>query len=245
MLLIFDLDGTLFQAKPVVLQADYALMDEMGVISPDEQTLFKYAGRNLDTFLRCILPESTDFASARERYFELVQEVMLVQCELFPGIFETVEQLYKEGHELIVCSNSPEVYIKLVLERTGIGRFITSFYSAEDYESKAALIREIILAREMTYKKVIPGLPRDPLIVYRVCGSLPAIKENAITHGNIIPATPAIVIGDTHGDVEAAHANGLPVIAAAYGYGNKEMLSAAEYIANTPEEIADCVFRMV
>ena len=207
MLLIFDLDGTLFQAKPAVLRADYALMDELGVISPDEKTLFKYAGRNLDTFLRHILPEDTDFAAARLRYFELIREAMQESCELFPGIFDMLAQLHEEGHELVVCSNSPEIYIKLVLERTGIMRFITGFYSAEEHESKAELIREIIVKQ-----KVRPPVSRA-----------------------------AVVIGDTHGDVEAAHENGLPAIAVTYGYGNKEMLAAAEYFAETPEEIMDII----
>jgi len=51
----------------------------------------------------------------------------------------------------------------------------------------------------------------------------------------------AIVVGDTHGDITAASENGLPSIAAMYGYGNKKMLSNANYFANTPEEILGCL----
>ena len=51
----------------------------------------------------------------------------------------------------------------------------------------------------------------------------------------------AAVIGDTHGDISAARENGLPSIAAVYGYGNKSMLGQADYFASTPLEIAKCV----
>jgi len=55
------------------------------------------------------------------------------------------------------------------------------------------------------------------------------------------PDVPAVVIGDTHGDISAASENGLPSIAALYGYGNKSMLERADYFANIPEEIVECV----
>jgi phosphoglycolate phosphatase len=196
MLLIFDLDGTLFHAKPAVLQADRALLAEMGVPVPDDNMLLQYAGRGLDQFLRSILPVNSDLAAARMRYIELVRLAILDIGELFPGVLNMVKQLHEKGHELLVCSNSPEEYIKLVLEHTGVARFITGYYSAEKYASKAELIREIIK-----------------------------------------PGSPAVVIGDTHGDVEAAHENSLPAIAVTYGYGNKDMLAKAEYFADTPEEI--------
>ena len=200
MLLIFDLDGTLFQAKPVCLQADLRLLSEMNVPAPDENTLLKNAGQGLDTLLRSILPGGTDFAAARSRYTELMREEISERGELFPGVREAVMQLHSEGHKLVICSNSPEEYIITVLEHTGIAGFFSQYHSAEGYPSKAELIRELIT--EM-----------------------------------INPGDSAIVIGDTHGDVEAAHANGLPAIAVAYGYGNKNMLSAAEYLADMPEDI--------
>jgi len=61
----------------------------------------------------------------------------------------------------------------------------------------------------------------------------------------ITPKTPAAVIGDTHGDISAAKKNGLPSIAAMYGYGNKAMLENADYFADSPEEIITCVEKLL
>jgi len=206
MLLIFDLDGTLFQAKPVCLRADYNLLNEWGVPAPDEATLLKNAGRGVGPLLRSILPDGADISAARARYIELVREEILVCGELYPGAREAVRQLADEGHELVICSNSPGEYIKTVLEHTGIAGAFARYCSSEGHPSKAGRVRGIVARSEQQGGK-----------------------------------TPAAVIGDTHGDIEAAHANGLIAIAAMYGYGNKAMLAAADYFAGTPEEIVSCV----
>ena len=46
----------------------------------------------------------------------------------------------------------------------------------------------------------------------------------------------AVVIGDRVHDMEAATANGIPFIAAAYGYGSAET-STAVYRADSPREV--------
>lgn len=52
-----------------------------------------------------------------------------------------------------------------------------------------------------------------------------------------------VMVGDTRFDIEGAHNAGVPVIAAAYGFGAKETLTAAEYTANSPQEVYAAVKR--
>ncbi|MCL2408215.1 MAG: haloacid dehalogenase-like hydrolase [Oscillospiraceae bacterium] len=52
---------------------------------------------------------------------------------------------------------------------------------------------------------------------------------------------PAIVIGDTHGDITAAKQNGMKSIAVMYGYGNKALLAPADAFAESPGGIVRCV----
>ena len=196
MLLIFDLDGTLFMAKQVVLLAVSRLLDEMDAPAPEENDILKNAGQGLDALLRSFLPGTFDIVALRKRYVELLCEAVHECGELFPGVYETLSQLINESYELDICSNSPIEYIEAVLQRTRISTMIKRYCSTEGYPSKAALIREMLE-----------------------------------------PGRPAVVIGDTHGDIEAAHENDLPAIAAAYGYGNKSMLAGAECSVETPEGI--------
>lgn len=46
-----------------------------------------------------------------------------------------------------------------------------------------------------------------------------------------------VMVGDTHFDIEGAHNAGVPAIAVSYGFGARETLAAAEYIAETPMDV--------
>jgi len=144
MLLIFDLDGTLFEAKPVVFKADYALLDDLGLPPVDEETLVRAAGRGIYEFLAAILPEGFDIDAAWVRYIEIVCDVIKDCGALFPGAAEALERLHKAGHEIVICSNSPEKYTKTVLEHTNITAFVTRFVCAEDYGTKAAAVYSLL-----------------------------------------------------------------------------------------------------
>lgn len=200
MLIIFDLDGTLFQAKPVILLAARGLLYELGVPAPDENRLLRRAAQGAEAMLLDLLGDGVYGEGSLARYEEHLRDAILEQGELFPGVYKTVEALAGEGHDMAVCSNSPERYIHLVLEHFGIAKWIPRFCSAESSPSKAAMISDLVKT-----------------------------------------GIPAVVVGDTHGDIEAAHINGLPVIAAMYGYGNKELLMTADGFAESALEIIPAI----
>jgi phosphoglycolate phosphatase len=54
-----------------------------------------------------------------------------------------------------------------------------------------------------------------------------------------------VVTGDRHDDVEAAHANHLRAIGAAYGYGGPGELDGADLILDRPDDLARAVLRML
>jgi phosphoglycolate phosphatase len=56
---------------------------------------------------------------------------------------------------------------------------------------------------------------------------------------------PALVVGDRWDDIAAAHENGLPAIAAAYGYGSAEEWSAADAVAHSPAELPALVRKIL
>lgn len=53
--------------------------------------------------------------------------------------------------------------------------------------------------------------------------------------------TRNIMVGDTHFDIEGAHKAGVKAIAAAYGFGARDTLAEADYVAYTPAEIYTCL----
>ena len=56
-----------------------------------------------------------------------------------------------------------------------------------------------------------------------------------------LPQRPAVVVGDRRDDVEAAHRNGLPCIAAVYGLGTREELAGADAVAEHPSDLPEVI----
>jgi len=54
---------------------------------------------------------------------------------------------------------------------------------------------------------------------------------------DIIPVRPAIVIGDRHDDIEAAHQNGAYAIAACYGFGGEEESTDADRKVSSVQDL--------
>jgi phosphoglycolate phosphatase len=54
-------------------------------------------------------------------------------------------------------------------------------------------------------------------------------------------AGPYIIIGDRYKDILVAHVHGLPCIGCIYGYGTREELESATYLAGSPEQVVELV----
>ena len=130
MLLVFDLDGTLFMAKPVVAQA------------------------GLDTF--------------QVGYSENLRAAIRDCGALFPNVLKMLSRLHSAGHELIICSKSPIMYVEIVLEETGLAKFFTRAYSSGEYASKAECVREII------------GADSCAVVIGDTHGDITAASENGL-----------------------------------------------------------------
>lgn len=77
--------------------------------------------------------------------------------------------------------------------------------------------------------------------------SLPGDNKPAMVAGLLrdLRAERALVVGDRGDDLEAAHLNGLPAVAAAYGYGTPKELSKADAFASTPAELPSIVQKLL
>ena len=144
MLLIFDLDGTLFQAKQVVLLAVQRLFGELGIQCPDDYAILKNAGRGAYEMLFSVLPESIALDYVMPLYVKHMRSAIEQVGELFPGVRDVLEQLHAEGHTLALCSKSPNIYIEAVLAQTGITCLFARCCSSEAHPSKASAIRELL-----------------------------------------------------------------------------------------------------
>ena len=87
---------------------------------------------------------------------------------------------------------------------------------------------------------------RDFFSVVRIRGSSGKTKTAMV--GEImaaIEARPAVLVGDRHDDVEAAHAHGAFAVGAGYGFGGPDELSDADVVVGSAAEIPEAVRMLI
>lgn len=142
--LLFDLDGTLFQARETALAAVKAVFGALRRDCPDDDWIVSNIGRPTEVFIRNVFPGDVPPDMVRDRMHRYERQAVLESGQFFLGIPETLRQLRDAGHRLFVVSNGSPEYIGLVLEATGIGEYIEGRYSAGRHDSKAAFVAELL-----------------------------------------------------------------------------------------------------
>jgi phosphoglycolate phosphatase len=66
--------------------------------------------------------------------------------------------------------------------------------------------------------------------------------RDALEH---VGGPPAVMIGDRIHDIEGARANGIPVVAVAWGIGDATELAGADALVRSPDEIPGAVGRLL
>ena len=117
--------------------------------------------------------------------------------------------------------------------RAHVGEMIATYGKSfegvyETFEALAARGMKLVLYSNCSrpyLEAAVECIGIGPFLDYTEC-----VKDNGLTKSELIakilkryPGLPAVVVGDRIHDKEAAEANGLPCIAAYYGFGRDEM----------------------
>jgi phosphoglycolate phosphatase len=123
--LIWDLDGTLFQAHTVSIPAVQEVFRSFDLPVPPAAQILPFFGRpgtEWHPWLRSQCPpERADalVAAVDRRELALIAE----RGQLYPGVRETLGTLRDVVARMAICSNGPEAYIGQVLESQDIAAF--------------------------------------------------------------------------------------------------------------------------
>src|SRR5579872_5166890 len=191
--LIFDLDGTLVDTAPDLLEATNAVLAARGRPAIDPSTLRHMVGFGAHRLIAQAM-EATGAAAAPEEMPALT-EIFIDHYRAhladfsrpFAGVEATLAGLKAGGARLGVLTNKPEALTAPLLDRLGMAGYFTAIYGAGKKE----------------YTKP------DPRIFHDVVRDLFA---GAGDTGS------AVMIGDSITDLQTARAAGAPCILLTYGY---------------------------
>lgn len=191
--LVFDLDGTLVDSAPDLVDALNTILRREGIASLPIEQARKYVGHGGRMLIRqgmeaqgVTIPEArleVLFAAFLATY----EKGLSAKTRPYPGVEAALDRLAAEGHAMAVCTNKTEKLARLVLRDLGL----------------APRFRAV--CGQDTFQVSKPNGATLKLTVERAGGN----------------PRHAIMIGDSATDVSTARDAGVPVIAVAFGYASE------------------------
>jgi phosphoglycolate phosphatase len=204
---LLDLDGTLVDSAPGIVQTISFTLREMGQPVPPIAELLHWVGPPLPESFHLLggIPRSdvdTALAIYRERYVD----IGAYDAKLFDGVGALLRDLKARNTTLALATSKPHTPAILMLEHFTLAHHFDVIATAWDDETRG----------------------EKPLIV----GD--ALKELNEKGHNI---DSIVMVGDRIHDVDGAREHGIPSIIVGWGYGTGNEWSHADFVAHTPRQL--------
>jgi phosphoglycolate phosphatase len=158
--IFFDLDGTLTDSGPGIMNCAQLALDHFGVSVPNRQALRAFVGPPLRvTFAQFGIPEQ-DLDEAIAVFRSRYQTVGKFENLPYPGIPQLLDRLSREGHTLYVATSKPEVTAQEIMVHFDLDRYFAAVCGASmdmSREKKADVIAYLLEKAGPTENVVMVG----------------------------------------------------------------------------------------
>ena len=121
-ILLFDLDGTLTDSAPGILNCARHALNIMG--RPEPENMLRFVGPPLiDSFLEFCNMNDEDAHEAVRLYRERYGTVGLFENAVYDGIEDMLGALEGAGYRMAVATSKPEVFATRILDRFGLAKY--------------------------------------------------------------------------------------------------------------------------
>lgn len=145
---LFDLDGTLTDSQPGIINAILYALKAYGITVEDKDTLRPFLGPPLtDSFETYFGFDRRTALEAVEIFREYYNEKGKFENRVYPGVPGMLDKLREEGFCLFVATSKPETTAREILEHFDLASrfgFIGGATMSEDRVKKADVIRYVL-----------------------------------------------------------------------------------------------------
>ena len=136
-LIVFDMDGTLADTSPGIINSHRYAHDQMGRPQPDSEVLESVIGGPLlNTYIsRFGFPED-QARLAVAHYRAYYAEKGLLEASLYPGMKEAIFQLKESGYYLAVATLKAECFVKRMLEAMQIATCFDAIFGMDNADTR-------------------------------------------------------------------------------------------------------------
>ena len=132
---IFDMDGLLVDSEPLWAEAADEVFRSYGVSLTHEQYVTTTGLRTrefVQWWFRHFKIGDEELSRAEKRIVTLVLEKVKYKAGIMPGVDHIFDFFFRKQFKIGLASSSPLELIELVVEMSGISRFLDAVSSAED-----------------------------------------------------------------------------------------------------------------
>lgn len=132
---IFDMDGLLIDSEPLWAEAADEVFKLYGVSLTHEQYITTTGLRTkefVQWWFRHFKIDDEELSRAEKRIITLVLDKVKRKARIMPGVDHIFDFFHRKQFKIGLASSSPMELIELVVEMTGIGKFLDAIASAED-----------------------------------------------------------------------------------------------------------------
>ncbi len=146
-LLIFDLDGTLYDTRTSFVPTMRIVYAKYGLPYPSDDVILGLVGEPFPVFLDWLIGHG--FPGGREALAQRISEMELASIRergaLFPGVRETLVALGEDGYVISLCTNGDRRYADAVLSACGVLHLFAELQTNEaEGCTKADLVRDLL-----------------------------------------------------------------------------------------------------
>ncbi|WP_182045897.1 HAD hydrolase-like protein [Curtobacterium sp. ME26] len=205
--ILFDLDGTISDSAPGILESMTHTFRTVGVPVPDHATLMSFVGPPImDTFRTAMGMDDAQAEHTLAVYREHYLSRGALDSAMFPGIDVVLRTLHEAGLPISTATSKPETPATVILDHYGLTRYIDFVTGASDDEVRSA--KADVVAE--------------------------ALRRLAAAGHDV---SRPVLVGDRLHDVEGARVHGVPVVFAEWGYGAPSEAEGTVAQAATPLDL--------
>ena len=146
MLIIFDLDGTLYRTDVALAQSVIRAASEVNLPHPDARAIVAAIGDTMDDFCRFLYPDSDPetLRSFRRRVSFWERELIPSVGVPYDGVREMIKELRSMGHRPVICTNGSLEYATIALSALHLADMFEAVEANRGESQKAELVARLL-----------------------------------------------------------------------------------------------------
>ena len=206
---LFDLDGTIIDSAPGILDGFRHTLTELGIPVPPTADLFELIGPPiLDSFELRFGMTKAEAQHALDIYRPYYRRVGMFNATVYPGVPDVLAELQKAGIPVSLATSKPESSAIRILVHFGLDHYFTVMTGASEDDSRSAKVDV-------------------------VADALRRLGEAGADLSRVV------MVGDREHDVIGAAANDVPTVLVTWGYGSRAERAGTIAAVDSAAELAE------